>query len=223
MRKSSRLPPEALAPYLLPTPPPGPPGPDGNRPPPDRVDWPAVFGNDRPVEIEVGSGKGLFLVTAGAAYPETNYLGIEIVRKYQLFAATRVAKRGLPNVRVACTDARAWLREAVPVGSVQAVHLYFPDPWWKSRHHKRRVFTAEFAQTCQRILRPDGRLLVVTDVADYAAMVRETVAAATRFVDAPPPAEHQPQHDMDYLTNFERKFRQEGRPIYRMAFALAAG
>lgn len=219
MRKSPRLPLEALQPYLLPTAPPGPPGPPAPREP---IDWRAVFANDHPVEIEVGSGKGLFLVTAGAAHPEINYLGVEIVRKYQLFTATRLARRGLSNVRVACTDARALLRDAVIDASVQAVHLYFPDPWWKSRHHKRRVFTAEFAQTCQRILRPDGQLIVVTDVADYAALVRETVAAATHFVEAPPPPEHQPQHDMDYLTNFERKFRQEGRPIHRMAFVRLA-
>lgn len=217
MRNSARLPIEALQPYLLSTPPPGP----ELLPPPDRLDWPAVFGNDQPVEIEVGFGKGLFLVTAGEANPHINYLGIEIVRKYQLLAATRLARRQLTNVRVACVDARPFLRDWVADNSVQAVHLYFPDPWWKTRHHKRRVFTSEFAHECQRILRPDGQLLVVTDVADYAEMVRTTIAAHTRFHEAAPPAENTPRHDMDYLTNFERKFRQQGRSIFRMRWLQA--
>ena len=214
MRKSPRLPPEALAPFVLETPAPGtePVAPAGP------VNWPELFGNDHPVEVEVGFGKGLFLVTAGQANPGTNYFGIEIVRKYQLYAATRLARRGLANVRVACGDGRSFLRERIREGSVRAVHLYFPDPWWKTRHHKRRVFTSEFAAACERVLGPGGQLLVVTDVEDYAAMVRETVAGHTRLIESAAPVEREPSHDMDYLTNFERKFRRQGKPIYRMGF-----
>jgi tRNA (guanine-N7-)-methyltransferase len=214
VRKPARLPAEALAPYVLETPPPGP-----DRPPAEVIDWRQLFGNDHPVEIEVGFGKGLFLVTAGQANPDTNYFGIEIVRKYQLFTATRLAKRELRNVRVMCGDARAVLRDRIVAESVQAVHLYFPDPWWKTRHHKRRVFTGEFAVQCQRILRPGGALVVVTDVEDYAAMVRQTVAEHTPLREAVAPPESAPRHDMDYLTNFERKFRQQGKSIWRMRFA----
>jgi tRNA (guanine-N7-)-methyltransferase len=216
MRKSPRLPPEALAPHVLETPASGP---ETARVGP--VSWPALFGNDHPVEIEVGFGKGLFLVTAGQANPGTNYFGIEIVRKYQLFTATRLARRGLVNVRVTCADARSFLRERVAPGSVRAVHVYFPDPWWKKRHHKRRVFTPEFAAACERVLEPGGELLVTTDVEDYAAMVRATVAGHTRLVESESPAEHAPAHDMDYLTNFERKFRQQGKLIWRMRFATS--
>jgi tRNA (guanine-N7-)-methyltransferase len=219
VRKGSRLPPEALRPYTIELPPPRIGAPD-ERPvdAPEPFDWPAVFGNDRPMEIEVGSGKGLFLVTAGQANPGTNYLGIEIVRKFQLYAATRVAKRELRNVRVVCADARPFLRDRVRSESVQAVHLYFPDPWWKTRHHKRRVFTPVFAEQCVRVLVGGGRLWVVSDVADYAAMVGEVVAGQPGLREAEPPAGHEPRHDMDYLTNFERKFRQKGRAIYRMGF-----
>jgi tRNA (guanine-N7-)-methyltransferase len=212
VRKGARLPLEALEPYLLPTPPPG----SASPAPAGRLDWRELFGNDNPVEVEVGFGKGLFLVTAGSAHPETNYLGIEIVRKYQLFAATRLARRGLRNVRVACGDARTFLRDRVAEGSVRAVHLYFPDPWWKTRHHKRRVFTPEFASQCERVLRPGGELLVATDVADYAELGRQAVRGHTRLAEAEAPAENSPGHDMDYLTNFERKFRKEGRTIHRM-------
>lgn len=217
MRKAPRLPPEQLAPYLLEMPP----GPARASAVP--LEWNAIFGNAQPVEIEVGPGKGLFLLTESQARPTVNFLGIEIERKYALYAATRVAKRSLPNVKLAWADAREFLRDRVPASSVQAVHVYFPDPWWKKRHHKRRVFTEEFAASCQRILIPGGRLFVVTDVEDYMAMVRETLARFPALVELPPPAEKSPKHDLDYLTNFERKFRQQGKPIYRATYCKTPG
>src|SRR5471032_275441 len=99
------------SPLLVPTPP---------------IDWRIVFGNDHPVEIEVGFGKGLFLLTQGQARPETNFLGIEIERKYTLLTATRVAAIPLANVKLACTDARWFLKERVASASVAAMHVYFP-------------------------------------------------------------------------------------------------
>lgn len=201
MRRTARLPLEELQPYLLPAPA----GP---------LDWAAVFGNNRPVEIEVGFGKGLFLLSAAQAQPEVNYLGIEIQRKYQLFTATRLAKRGLRNVRLAQADARLLLRDFVPAASVQAVHVYFPDPWWKKRHLKRRVFTAQFAALCARALQPGGRLHVVTDVKEYFDVIVKLVKKESTLAPLPPPDPKQPAHDLDYLTNFERKFRKEGRAIY---------
>jgi tRNA (guanine-N7-)-methyltransferase len=207
VRRGRRLPLEELAPYLLDVP-----------TPPAPLAWPAVFGNDNPVELEVGFGKGLFLLTAAQALPAVNFVGVEIVRKYQLFAATRLAIRGLRNVRLACADARLFLRDCIPSGSLRAVHVYFPDPWWKTRHRKRRVFTAEFAAQCQRVLRPGGRLHVVTDVEEYYQVIGGLVAANSRLRPLPPPDPKAPAHDLDYLTNFERKFRKEGRPIYRAAY-----
>jgi tRNA (guanine-N7-)-methyltransferase len=186
--------------------------------PPPLLDWRTVFGNDHPVEIEVGFGKGLFLLTASQACPAINFLGIEILRKYQLFAATRLAKRGLRNVRLVKADARDFLRQCVQAESVQAIHVYFPDPWWKKRHLKRRVFTPEFATQCERILRPDGVLHVVTDVEEYFQVMTETLAQGTHLVRVAPAGPTQAAHDLDYLTNFERKFRKEGRPIYRGRF-----
>ena len=185
------------------------------------LDFRAVFGNDNPVEVEVGFGKGLFLVRAAQASPAVNFLGIEVVRKYQLFTATRLAKRGLANVRLALADARLLLRECVPSASVQAVHVYYPDPWWKKRHLKRRVFTAEFAAQCERVLRPGGRLYVVTDVAEYFAVITDLVARHTRLRPLPLPDLRAPADDLDYLTNFERKFRKQGKPIHRAFYERA--
>jgi tRNA (guanine-N7-)-methyltransferase len=207
VRRPVRLPPEELAPYLLE-------GAAASAP----LDLGAAFGNDQPLVVEVGAGKGLFLVTAGQANPDVNFLGIEIERKYCLFAATRLAKRRLGNVRVACADARAFFRDRLPAGCARAVHVYFPDPWWKTRHRKRRLFTAEFAGQCQRVLRPGGHLHLATDVEEYFGIITGLVRQCPAFEGLPPPEAREPAHDMDYLTNFERKYRKEGRPVYRASY-----
>jgi tRNA (guanine-N7-)-methyltransferase len=207
VRRSRRLPLEELAPYLLEIP-----------QPPVLFDWPTVFGNANPVELEVGFGKGLFLLNAAQSSPDVNFLGIEIVRKYQLFAATRIAIRGLRNVRLAWGDARLFLRDSVPAASLQAIHVYFPDPWWKTRHHKRRVFTPEFGLLCERTLRPGGRLHIATDVGDYFQVMTDLLAQHTRLLQLPQVVPGTPAHDLDYLTNFERKFRKQGKPIYRARY-----
>jgi tRNA (guanine-N7-)-methyltransferase len=213
VRRAKRLPLDELAAYLL-SPPES----------PARVDWRAVFVNDHPVELEVGFGKGLFLLNACQACPEVNFLGIEILRKYQLYAATRFAKRGFKNVRLVKADAREFLRDCVADESFQAIHVHFPDPWWKKRHFKRRLFTPDFAVQCERTLQSGGRLYVVTDVADYFAVISELLEQHTRLKT--PGAEatglaldpKEPAHDLDYLTNFERKFRKEGRTICRRIY-----
>jgi len=205
-----RLPPEALQPYLVDVPHPRSPRwrDLANRPRP--LAWPMLFGNDRRVEIEVGFGKGMFLVNAGAARPDTNFLGIEIERKYVLLTASRLAKHALVNVRLACTDARWLLKECVAADSVQAVHVYFPDPWWKQRHRKRKLVTADFAAQCARVLVPGGALHFASDVVEYFEETCAILAEPKILRPAPslPDA-------AAFLTNFERKYRREGRLIYR--------
>jgi tRNA (guanine-N7-)-methyltransferase len=225
VRRRPRLPLEQLAPYLLvrseewgvrreeqPSPH------SSLLTPHSPLNWREVFGNDHPVELEVGFGKGLFLLTAAQVHPEINFVGVEMVRKYQLFTATRLAKRGLRNVRVACADVRQFSPRCVAAASLQAVHVYFPDPWWKKRHHKRRVFTAEFVTECVRVLRPGGQLHAATDVDEYAAVMTALLAEQPALQSMPPPSEKEPIHDLDYLTNFERKFRKQGKPIFRMSY-----
>ena len=212
MRRGPRLPLESLQPYLLTVPDPVVP-----------LDWAAVFGNPYPVELEVGSGKGLFLLSASENHPNVNYVGVEIVRKYQLYTATRLAKRQRTNVRVACADARLFLRDCVRTGSLQALHIYFPDPWWKKRHQKRRVFTAEFVDQAIRVLSTRGRLCAATDVEDYYHRMQELLKTHPELRSLPPPEPGTPAHDLDYLTNFERKFRKQGKPIFRLSYEPVVG
>jgi tRNA (guanine-N7-)-methyltransferase len=207
MRRLKRLPMEQLSPCLLETP-------AGT----DPIDWAALFGNDNPIEIEVGFGKGLFLLNEAQRRPDVNFFGIEIERKYQLYTATRIIKRGLTNVRLACADARLFLRAYVPQQSVQAIHVYFPDPWWKHRHLKRRLFDADFVVQCQRALKTGGRLHIATDVPDYFEIMITLLREYTSLIALPGPDSPTPAHDLDYLTNFERKFRKEGKPIHRAIY-----
>jgi tRNA (guanine-N7-)-methyltransferase len=207
LRRARRLPLEELAPYLLTVP-----------AMPAPFDWQVVFGNAGPVEIEVGFGKGLFLLTAAQACPGVNFLGIEIARKFQLFTATRLAKRALRNVRLAKADARQFLRDHIAPSSCQAIHIYFPDPWWKTRHHKRRLFTPEFIAQSARVLRSAGRLHLATDVEESFRMITALMDTQPCFRPLPPPQAPEPAHDLDYLTNFERKFRKEGKTIYRQSY-----
>jgi tRNA (guanine-N7-)-methyltransferase len=185
---------------------------------PQPIDWQSLFGNPHPVEVEVGMGKGLFLLTEALARPDTNFFGIEIVRKYQLYAATRYAIRKLPNVKTACADAKVLLRDHVAAGSVSAAHVYFPDPWWKKRHKKRRVFTPEFAADAARVLAPDGRLHVATDVEEYFGVMAGIVRAMPAFREVTAGTSTASVEEAGFQTNFERKARLKGTPVWRAVF-----
>lgn len=187
------------------------------------LDIAALFENRQPVEIEIGSGRGLFLLNASVARPETNFLGVEIDFKEGRRGATRYMKRKLPNARMLGADARVFLPKFVRDGSVEAVHIYFPDPWWKRRHSKRRIFEPHFIAEVARIVRVGGRLHAWTDVAEYFQIMQEVMAPQTAFGPLPTPEERSPEHDMDYHTSFERKKRKAGLPIHRACWERLNG
>lgn len=168
-----------------------------------------------PVELEIGFGKGLHLVNASQSNPQTRYLGIEIERKYVLFAATTLVKNGIRNVRLVTGDATIFVANHVPKAILDVVHIYFPDPWWKKRHHKRRLVTLAFLNQVLDLLKPGGLIRFATDVEAYFQMTEELLPELKGVSRSTPVSADTPNHDMDYLTHFERKARLKGKPIFR--------
>ncbi len=183
-----------------------------------------LFGRLAPLEVEVGTGKGLFLRGAAASRPERDFLGIEVVKKYAAFAAAGLAKRGLANAVVVSGDGLRVFAERLPDDSLAAVHVYFPDPWWKKRHKKRRVMREAFLRDIERTLQPGGHLHFWTDVEEYFQATLEMLTGVTRLAGPFDVPESTPEHDLDYRTHFERRTRLEGQSVYRAEFEkLAAG
>jgi tRNA (guanine-N7-)-methyltransferase len=177
----------------------------------------ALFPAAAPVELEVGSGKGLFIAAAAAARPERNFLGVEISAGYARLCAGRLAAAAAGNARIIHGDATFLVRSLLPDRRLAAVHVYFPDPWWKARHRKRRVLCEPFLRHVGRTLIPGGELHIWTDVEEY---FREALAAARETgLFAPPQDEPagEPRHDLDYRTHFERRTRLAGLPVWRAA------
>jgi tRNA (guanine-N7-)-methyltransferase len=178
----------------------------------------AIFGRVAPLEIEVGSGKGLFLRSAATARPDVDFLGIEVAHKYAEFAALGLAKAGLHNALVVPSDALQIFRELIPDGALAAVHVYFPDPWWKTRHRKRRVMREAFLRDIERTLQPAGQLHFWTDVEEYFRTTLKLMAACTTLIGPLPVPEPPVEHDMAYRTHFERRVRLANEPVYRAEF-----
>ncbi len=194
---------------------------------PSPIDWNKLFGNTHPVEIEVGPGKGRFLLEASKQYPNINYIGVERAQKYVEITRERFRKymrhfsvernSGMfANVRLAWTDANYFLTRYVPDESVQAYHIYFPDPWPKARQQKRRIFrNKDFLSAITRTLTLDGgKLYVMTDFAEYFSEIQERLADLKTLKSVPFDSsgyEH-------ITTNFEMKYRSEGREIYRAVY-----
>ncbi|MAT16641.1 MAG: tRNA (guanosine(46)-N7)-methyltransferase TrmB [Planctomyces sp.] len=187
---------------------------------PEQLDWREYFGNDQSVELDVGCGRGLFVFRASEEHPERNYVGIELDFKKARRGALRLNKQDRPNGRIWGGDANLALDKIIRPHSVAAVHVYFPDPWWKKKHRRRRIFTDEFINRAVRILEHEGYLHFWTDVEDYWEVAASLMNHDSRFVPREAPEEQQPEHDMDYQTSFERKKRKIGSTIYRGLWQL---
>ncbi len=175
-----------------------------------------LFGNSNPVELEIGIGKGLFMMRCGLFHPDRNFLGIEYARKYLKVGIHRIEKRPIKNVRLIHGEALTFMVDFVVPESLNVIHVYFPDPWPKTRHHKRRLITQAFIEQCHRTLVPGGELLIATDHAEYWEWMCEVLEKQTLLLKTDrlpePPAEK------DGLTNYEIKYVREGRPIYRVGY-----
>ncbi len=181
------------------------------------IRWTDLYGNDHPVKIEIGFGKGRFLISASERFPNVNYFGIERKTRYFKIASARILKRRLLNVRILFGDALPIVYKAVPDQSVSAYHIYFPDPWWKKRHKKRRIFGVEFMEALARTLSSGGRIYIATDVKEYFEEIVSIISKNPHFVDLDKPLDLMEKEG--YVpTNFEVKRAKAGSQIYRVVF-----
>ncbi|AMV34069.1 tRNA (guanine-N(7)-)-methyltransferase [Pirellula sp. SH-Sr6A] len=178
-------------------------------------DW---LNTDARLELEIGSGKGLFLMNQSPQHQETRYIGLELAAKYAWECQAKVEKADLKNLRFFACDAVAVIDRDVQTDSIDAVHVYFPDPWWKAKHKKRRVLNEDSLRNIERILKPNGELHFWTDVLDYYELTLELIDQVTRLEGPLFVSEPASTHDMDYRTHFERRTRRNGLPVYRSRF-----
>jgi len=172
----------------------------------------------RPLELEIGSGRGLFINTAAAEHPERNFIGIELAKRYAHFSASRLARSKIKNAIMIAGDGLKFANEFFAKESVSAVHVYFPDPWWKGRHRKRRVMREPLLNDIEKILMPGGELHFWTDVKEYFDSTLKLIAKVTQL-DGPHSVDTKtPEHDLDYRTHFERRMRMHNKPVYRSLY-----
>lgn len=177
-----------------------------------RLDPQRLFGNEHPVILEIGSGKGRFLISSAIERPDRNFIGIEKSLHYHRVIAGRVTRRALSNVRLVNHDAFLVMRDMIPDASIAEVHVYFPDPWPRKREQKRRIVRAEVLEQIRRILVPGGWGIYVTDHREYFQAAAPLVEQFFRSERRIPGPEDPPR------TNYEAKYRSEGREIFEIRF-----
>lgn len=182
----------------------------------EQLDATALFGRKAPLVIEIGSGMGESTAAMAAARPDINLLAVEVYKPGVAQTMHHLAKSGVENVRILRADAAAVLSELVPERSVDEIWLFFPDPWPKSRHHKRRLVTEAFAELVASRLRKGGVFRLATDWEPYA----EQMLAACTPVKAlrNPHSGWAPRPDFRPRTRFERRGLNEGRAIWDLEF-----
>lgn len=184
---------------------------------PETIDFPRLFGREatarRGVELEIGSGKGRFLVQAAQRWPEHDFIGVEMVGKLGRKIRDKALRAGVSNVRVLQAEARDLLARRVAAGSLRRVHVYFPDPWPKRRHAANRLFTGDLPDSLARALEPGGELLLATDFDPYFREVVARLASHPAFARVLPDPFREIPHG-----GFDAIFEAAGIPAFRAAW-----
>lgn len=187
---------------------------------PATYDFTSLFGNANPVELDIGCGKGLFLFNQSQALRDVNFVGIDWSATYSRVAAARIVRHNISNARVVCGDAWQFLPR-LKDHSLRAIHVSFPDPWWKRRHRKRRLICPEFFDHVRRLVHPGGRLCLATDVEEYFGVMARLAESTGFLVRLADPTPSSGESDLDYLTHFERKYRRVGKSVFRAQFEVS--
>lgn len=185
-----------------------------------RLDLEKLFGRAGPVTLEIGFGNGDTLVELASAEPQRNFIGIEVHEPGIGHCLLRIHDGELNNLRIINHDAIEVLTRQVPPGSLSRINLYFPDPWPKKRHHKRRIVQLPFLDLCKTVLTPGGALHVATDWQDYAEHIDATLAEAT-FFECAERREHDGNDPIERpVTKFERRGMRRGHRIWDWRFII---
>ena len=190
----------------------------GITPTPSLLDFNTVFSNSNPVILEIGFGNGELLAQQAEKYPSYNYLGIEVHRPGIGRLLQNLEKRGLNNVRIMPDDAMEILRSRIPENSLQEIWLFFPDPWPKKKHHKRRIVNAEFLELVAKTLMDGGLFRFATDWQDYANWTKELIHTDKRFSTLNDKNRFSAEFGERPVTKFERRGTRLGHGINDMAF-----
>jgi tRNA (guanine-N7-)-methyltransferase len=183
------------------------------------LDPQALFGRRAPLVVEIGFGNGESLAAMAAADPERDYLGIEVHRPGVGHLLNRIEELALTNVRVSCEDAVEVLRDRLEDGSVTRLQLFFPDPWPKKRHHKRRMVQPAWAALVSRKLAPGGILHMATDWEPYAQHMLEVMESRPEFTNCAGPGRFAPDRGHRPETKFERRGLGRGHGVWDLMYA----
>jgi len=181
----------------------------------DYSDW---FGRSAPTILEIGFGNGASLAEMALAHPQNNYIGIEVHRPGVGNLLLQIEQRHIQNVRVICADAVEVIDNMIADSSLDAVYLFFPDPWHKKRHHKRRIVQAGFAQTIRRKLKTGGVFHLATDWQNYAEHMLEIMTQAEGFTNTAKPDEYVARPEYRPLTKFEQRGHRLGHGVWDLIF-----
>ena len=183
------------------------------------IDLRSWFGakREQPLELEIGSGKGTFLVRHAAELRDVNFIGVEYARAYWRHAADRCRRHGLSNVRLVHTEAEMFVRHYVPDGLLHRVHVYFPDPWPKTRHHKRRLIKGPFLRLLHQKIEPEASVRIVTDHDGYHDWILAAIAHVADLFETVPWRHAEGDEDDELVgTNYERKFRRRSKRCHAL-------
>jgi tRNA (guanine-N7-)-methyltransferase len=185
--------------------------------------WAEIFGNANPVEVEIGFGRGSFLLALARARPERNFYGVEYAKRWASRLARLAERDGVANMIAIHADIRCLVQTMFWPESVSAYHLYFPDPWWKRRHQRRRLFQEDFAAALARTLTPGGTIFLASDVQEYFTEILGHFSFLPELVQFPWRRDQVTKRGKLIVTDFERKYRKEGRAIYYAGFRKLPG
>ena len=185
----------------------------------EMLDLAQLFGRDAPVVLEIGFGMGKSLVEMAAAAPEKNFIGIEVHRPGVGACLSSAQDAGITNLRLFCHDAVEVLGQMIPDQSIDTLQLFFPDPWHKARHHKRRIVQPAFVQMLRPKLKIGGIFHMATDWENYAEHMLEVMQSAEGFANTVEQGDYAPRPDSRPLTKFEQRGHRLGHGVWDLLFA----